>query len=277
MIRMPELPEVEAIRRVLEPQVRGLVIQEVVLRRPEIVEHPAADEFCGRLIGQTLEGIARRGKFLLLRLEGGGHMVVHLRMTGCLLAAPAQLPEEKHTHLVLRLRGGRELRFSDTRRFGRFWLLEPGEADAFSGVEKLGREPFDPAFSAQDLKAGLERRKRAIKECLLDQSVVAGIGNIYSDEILFAAGLHPARPACTLTQEEWGRLAEAIPERLSYFLQKNEMTAEEYLETKGREYRNAPFLQVYGKQGEPCPVCGQALCRTTIGGRSSTFCPHCQT
>ena len=143
-------------------------------------------------------------------------------------------------------------------------------------MEKLGREPFDSSFSGEYLSARLEKRKKAIKECLLDQSVLAGIGNIYADEILFAARIHPARPANTLTAEEWNRLASVIPERLAFFIEKNEATPEEYLESKGRDYRNTPFLQVYGHGGESCPVCGEILCRTVIGGRSSVHCPVCQ-
>lgn len=110
----------------------------------------------------------------------------------------------------------------------------------------------------------------------MEQSVIAGIGNIYSDEILFAAKIHPARPASSLTKEEWSRLAALIPQRLSFFIQANEISAEEYLRTKGREYRNTPYLQVYGHEGEPCPACGTPLRRMVIGGRSSTFCPCCQ-
>lgn len=273
---MPELPEVEAIKRVLEPQVQGLAIQDIVVNQPEIIEHPAADEFCGRVIGQTFDHMERRGKFLLLWLESGDHIVLHLRMTGCLLVTPADMPEEKHTHLVFRLSSGQDLRFSDTRRFGRFWLIASGEADPYSGVEKLGIEPLSSECNVEYLKTHLEKRKKTVKECLLDQSVVAGIGNIYSDEILFAARLHPARPANSLTEDEWGRLAAAIPRQLSYFIEKNKTTPEEYLESKGRDYRNTPFLQVYGHEGEPCSMCGEILCRTVIGGRGSVFCPVCQ-
>lgn len=273
---MPELPEVEAVRRALEPQLLGLAIEDVEVRRPEVVAHPGAETFRERLVGQTFAGMARRGKFLLLQLESGGRVVVHLRMTGCLLLTPAELAEEKHTHLVFRLRGGRELRFSDARRFGRLWLVENGERDTYSGVEALGREPLAPDFTADYLSARLGGRKKAVKECLMDQSVIAGIGNIYADEILFAAGLHPARPACGLGPGDWERLAQVIPERLSFFIEKDRMTPEEYLETKGRDYRNAPFLRVYGHEGQPCPACGERLRRTTIGGRGSTFCPRCQ-
>lgn len=273
---MPELPEVETVRRVIEPQIRGLAIESVAVRRPEIVAHPAADEFCGRLKGRRFERMERRGKFLIARLEDGQRMIFHLRMTGCLLLAPAGLPEEKHTHLVFQLEDGRELRFSDTRRFGRFWLLQEGEEDVYSGIGKLGKEPFDPDFSAEYLIGRLGKRKKSIKECLLEQGVVAGIGNIYSDEILFAARICPTRPAGSLSGEEWKRLSAAVSERLSFFIEKNAITPEEYLRTRGRDYRNTPFLQVYGHEGDPCPVCGNPLRRIVIGGRSSTYCPGCQ-
>lgn len=273
---MPELPEVETIRRVLEPQIRGLVIEQAAVRRPEVVAHPDAGELCRRLTGQTFDGMTRRGKFLVIALESGDRIIIHLRMTGCLLLTPADFPEEKHTHAVFRLSGGRELRFSDTRRFGRLWLIGRGEEDTYSGVAKLGMEPLSPDFTADYLSSALGRRKKAVKECLLDQSVVAGIGNIYSDEILFTARINPARPASSLTAEEWRRLAVAVPERLSFFIRRNEISPEEYLKTKGQDYRNTPCLQVYGHAGEPCPVCGETLCRTSIGGRSSVFCPNCQ-
>ena len=270
------MPEVEAIRQVLEPQVQGLTIQDIGVHRPEIIEHPSADEFCGRLMGQTFDRAERRGKFLLFWFESGDHMVLHLRMTGCLLITPADMPEEKHTHLVFRLSNGKELRFSDTRRFGRFWLIANGEADPYSGIEKLGVEPLASECSAEYLRDRLGKRKKAIKECLLDQSIVAGIGNIYSDEILFAAKIHPARLANSLTATEWSRLAAAIPQQLAYFIKKNQMTPEEYLETKGQDYRNTPFLQAYGREGKPCSICGELLCRMVIGGRGSTYCPACQ-
>lgn len=273
---MPELPEVETIRRVIEPQIKGLAIKDISVRRPEIISHPTANDFCDRLRGQSFCGAQRRGKFLILCLEQGDRVILHLRMTGCLLLTPADFPEEKHTHLIFHLNNGTELRFSDTRRFGRFCLVPNGEDDTYSGVEKLGKEPFDADFSRDYLMERLGKRKKTVKECLLDQSVIAGIGNIYSDEILFAARISPSRPANTLDCEEWTRLAAAIPERLSFFIRKNAITPEEYLETKGRDYRNTPFLQVYGHEGDPCPVCGEPLCRTVIGGRSSTFCPCCQ-
>lgn len=273
---MPELPEVETIKRVIEPQIQGLTIENVTVKRPEVVAYPAADEFCGRLTGQTISHMTRRGKFLVIQLNSNDRIILHLRMTGCLLLTPADYPEEKHTHITFGLNNGKELRFSDTRRFGRFWLIKNGEADTYSGIEKLGAEPSDKLLTAGYLQACLGKRKKAVKECLLDQSMIAGIGNIYSDEILFTAGIYPARPAGSLNMEEWERLAAAIPERISYFIEVNKITPEEYLETKGQDYRNTPFLQVYGQEGKPCPKCGEMLCRMVVGGRGSVYCPVCQ-
>lgn len=273
---MPELPEVETIKRVIEPQIQGLTIENVTVKRPEVTAYPTADEFCKLLAGQTVSHMARRGKFLVIQLNSNDRIILHLRMTGCLLLTPADYPEEKHTHVIFRLNNGKELRFSDTRRFGRLWLLKNDEADTYSGIEKLGTEPLDKLLAAEYLKALLGKRKKAVKECLLDQSVIAGIGNIYSDEILFTAGIYPARPANSLNMEEWERLAAAIPERISYFIEVNRITPEEYLETKGQDYRNTPFLQVYGQEGKPCPKCGEMLCRIVVGGRSSVYCPACQ-
>lgn len=273
---MPELPEIETIKSVIEPQVQGLIIEKVTVNRPEVIAYPTANVFCNLLTGQTISHMERRGKFIILALHSGDHIVLHLRMTGCLLLTPADFPEEKHTHIVLLLSNKKELRFSDTRRFGRFWLLQNGEADTYSGVDKLGMEPFSPDFTAEYLNARLGKRKKTIKECLLDQSIVAGIGNIYSDEILFAAGIYPARPANSLKPTEWKRLATTIPERLAYFIKVNTITPEEYLETKGQDYRNTPFLQAYGQEGKPCPICGATLCRIVVGGRGSIYCPACQ-
>lgn len=273
---MPELPEVETIKRVIEPQIQGRMITKVAVRRPEVAAYPEADEFCRRLTGQTVSHMSRQGKFLIIHLENKERIVLHLRMTGGLLLAPAQCPEEKYTHVVFSLDNGTELRFSDMRRFGRFWLLREEETDTCTGMDKLALDPLAPACNAEYLSSHLSKRRKAIKECLLEQTIIAGIGNIYSDEILFTAGIYPARPANSLKQTEWERLAEAIPERISYFIEKNAITAEEYLETKGRDYRNTPFLQVYGHGGSPCPKCRETLCRMVIGGRSSVYCPVCQ-
>ena len=147
---------------------------------------------------------------------------------------------------------------------------------SLSLIHILGPEPFGTAADAGYLQAVCGTRKRAVKECLLDQSIIAGIGNIYADEILFASHIRPDKPARSLSEAEWKSLAKTIPERLNYFIEKNRVTPAEYLAGKGKKYRNTPFLQVYGRKGKPCPVCGAALCRIVIAGRGSVFCPHCQ-
>lgn len=273
---MPELPEVETIKRVIEPQIKGLVIEKVTVRRPEVVAYPDTDTFCKILTNQVISHMERRGKFLIILLTSGDRIILHLRMTGCLLLTPADYPEEKHTHIILSLNSGMELRFTDMRRFGRFWMIPKDETDTYSGTHKLGIEPLTEAVTFEYLHTHFGKRKKTVKECLLDQSVIAGIGNIYSDEILFTAGIHPARPANSLNRKEWEILAAVIPERISYYIETNKISAEEYLQTKGRDYRNTPFLQVYGHAGSPCPKCRETLCRMIIGGRSSVYCPACQ-
>lgn len=273
---MPELPEVETIRRVIEPQIKGLEIENIRLGNAQIIAYPTADEFCRRLKGQRVSSMSRKGKFLQIHLKSGDCVVLHLRMTGCLLVTPSDYPLLKHTHIVFGLTGGKELRFWDMRRFGRFWLIPKGEVDTYSGIDKLGIEPFAEKLNAAYMKKHFGNRKKAIKTCLLEQNVIAGIGNIYSDEILFTSKIPPDFPANCLIADEWERLAKAIPNRLEYFIEKNSISAEEYLAGKGKDYRNTPFLQVYGHAGEPCPVCGETLVRTVIGGRSSVYCPRCQ-
>ncbi len=273
---MPELPEVETIRRILDPELSGLRISRIRISSPSVIAYPSPEEFSRRLEGQALTGTSRRGKYLILGTEGGDRVIIHLRMTGCLLLVPSPVPAEKHTHAVFILDDGRELRFSDTRRFGRLWLIGCGEDDSFTGIAKLGPEPFDPIVSGGYLSGRLGRSRRAIKECLMDQSVIAGIGNIYSDEILFRAKIAPGTEAIGITKAEWAALASIIPECLSFFVEKNAISLEDHARTKGREYRNTPYLQVYGHAGEPCPVCGTELAKAVIGGRSSVYCPSCQ-
>lgn len=273
---MPELPEVETIRRVLAPQIKGQKIMGIGIAHKQVIAHPSAELFCDRIIGQAFSHVERRGKFLIFCFAGGDSMVVHLRMTGSLLVTPPEYPQEKHTHVVFSLADGKELRYIDARRFGRLWLLEKGEEDNVTGMDKLGPEPFDEALTAEYLRERLLKRKKSIKECLLDQSIVAGIGNIYGDEILFAAGIHPARPARDLTMCEYERLVKQIYETLEYFIEKNVIPAEDYLAGKGQTYRNTPYLRVYGKEKKPCPICGRELQKIVLAGRSSVFCAHCQ-
>lgn len=272
---MPELPEVEMVRGAIAPRVCGRAIERAQLADASVCGHPGPERFVRAVCGRTITSLARRGKFLRFCLDCG-ELVVHLRMTGVLMACPPDFPAEPHTRAVLDLSGGMQLRFADVRRFGRLWLIDAGEVDDFTGMDRLGAEPFDPCVTGAWLKERLGRSSRAVKTCLLDQTAVCGIGNIYSDEILFAARIHPQRPARSLTAPEWKRLAQTTKELMSFHVERTRASPEEYLRTRGREYRNTPFLRVYGHAGEACPVCGTKLERAVIGGRSSVYCPKCQ-
>lgn len=273
---MPELPEVETVRRILEPQIAGKVVEAVELRNAQVIAYPEAEQFAALPQGQRIQNISRRGKFLTLHFENGDRLSLHLRMTGQLLVMSEGEPLEKHTHLILSLSDGNQLRYIDVRRFGRFWYFQKDETDALTGQDALGPEPTDPILTAEYLKSKLGRWKKTIKELLHDQAVVAGIGNIYSDEILFEAGIYPGAKCGALSDADWRRLASAIPEVILSGIEADQMTPEEYLRGKGKEYRNTEHLRVYGRNGQPCPTCGEALCRKVIGGRSSTYCPNCQ-
>ena len=212
---MPELPEVETIRRIIGPQVSGRSITSLEIHNPQIIAFPDADTFSSSLVGCSFTGMSRRGKFLIFHLDNGSRLVLHLRMTGQMLVTPADYQEEKHTHLKAELSDGKQIRYIDIRRFGRFWLLGKDQADTVTGMDKLGIEPDDKLLTANFLIEKLNKRKKAIKEMLHDQTIIAGIGNIYSDEILHAARIYPEKSCNALTNAEWKRLAEQIPKVLS--------------------------------------------------------------
>ena len=273
---MPELPEVETIKRIIEPQLVGRRIEAVNILNSQIIAYPSADEFATACQSKTIKAMSRRGKFLTIHFEDGSRVSLHLRMTGQLLVMPEDYPMEKHTHLIMNLSDGKQIRYIDVRRFGRFWYLKLDEEDTITGMDKLGPEPDDPVLTGAYLQDKLGRKKKAIKEMLHDQSVVAGIGNIYSDEILYASGIYPESKCAELNAEDWDTIAANIKKVIAWGIDLNKMTPEEYLEGKGKEYRNTPFLKVYGHEGKQCEKCGSIFERITIGGRSSCFCPKCQ-
>ncbi|MDO5574778.1 MAG: bifunctional DNA-formamidopyrimidine glycosylase/DNA-(apurinic or apyrimidinic site) lyase [bacterium] len=273
---MPEMPEVEIIRRIIEPQIAAQKVMSVSVNHSQIIGYPEADEFVRLLSGQTFKNMSRRGKFLTFHFENEDKLVLHLKMTGQLLVTPFDYPEEKHTHLIINLSGGNQIRYIDVRRFGRFWYLKKDEIDTVTGQDKLGLEPFDETFTAEYLKKKLSKRKKSIKEMLHDQSIIAGIGNIYSDEILSEAGIYPEEKCMDLEDADWEKLTDKVREIIAWGIDTNEMTPEEYLAGKGKEYSNIPNLRVYGLEGKPCRKCNDAIERIVIGGRSSCFCPSCQ-
>lgn len=273
---MPELPEVETIKRIVCPQLAGRTIETTEVRNAQVIAYPKSTCFSKAMSGQVISNMSRRGKFLTIQLENGDRLSLHLRMTGQLTVVPESEPIEKHTHLIFHLSGGSQLRYIDTRRFGRFWLLRKGEADTVTGQNKLGLEPTDPAITGEYLKTLLGKRKKTVKEMLLDQAVIAGIGNIYSDEILLAAKIYPGTACRILNEYDWDKLAKKIPEIIIWGIESNNMTPDEYLRGKGKEYRNISQLRIYGRAGKPCVRCGTIIDKVTICGRTSCYCPSCQ-
>ncbi|NLF80602.1 MAG: bifunctional DNA-formamidopyrimidine glycosylase/DNA-(apurinic or apyrimidinic site) lyase [Clostridia bacterium] len=273
---MPELPEIETVKRTLTPLICGATIQSCRIIRPEVIKHPAPGDFALLLRGQRIASAGRRGKYLLLNLTGGDTLIAHLRMTGRMLCAPPEHALPLHTHVVFELDNGCELRFADTRRFGGLWLQRAGETDDFSGKQRLGPEPFDACFGADYLKARLGKRRITIKQGILDQAVVAGLGNIYADEALYLAGIAPDRRTDSISYAEWQAMAAAIIPVLESAIAHNGTTFSDYLDGAGREGQNLPYLQVYRRTGQPCRHCGTAIARIKVGGRSSHYCPVCQ-
>jgi len=269
---LPELPEVETIRRDLEPLILGATIVGVELFWPGSIARPSAQEFEDLISGRTIFRLCRRGKYLIFVLSGGWNLIVHLAMTGRLLLN--QLEMDRHTHALFHLKDGRNLLFVDMRKFGRLHLVK----DTQEVVGRLGPEPLEAGFTPQRLAHLLANRRGALKSLLLNQRFLAGLGNIYSDEALFQAGLHPQRPAATLSGEEVKRLHRAIREVLFQGLADGGSTLndETYRRPNEEKGRHQERLQVFQRTGSPCPRCGAAIERIVLGGRGTYFCPRCQ-
>ncbi len=316
---MPELPEVETIKRTLSPRVVGRTIERVEVRTPKFIVGASPEGFRSAVEGARITDLGRRGKFLVFRLEyprgqeaaagdpglagrvaerpaatagpaGGGlcpdaDILVHLKMAGqlvwCLPGDDLGATRSKHTHVIFHLDDGSELRYIDLRHFGRVYFARGDAADpALDGALRtfagLGPEPRQGALEWEPFRAKLRARKARLKPLLLDQSFVAGLGNIYVDESLFRAGLHPLRRASTLTDGEARRLHEAMHEVLAEAIDLRGTSVRDYVDGEGQRGSFAERLQAYGRTGQPCLRCGTPIERIVIGGRSSHFCPKCQ-
>jgi formamidopyrimidine-DNA glycosylase len=271
---MPELPEVETFATDLRPQLVGRRITAAHILWSRTLAEPDVPELTARLAGQKIDRVGRRGKFLVLALESGDSLLVHLRMTGRLQIVPDESPElaGPHVRAWFELDDGRVLNFTDPRKFGRIWLTE----DLTRVVGKLGPEPLAWDFSAEILAERLGRRRGAIKALLLNQEIVAGLGNIYADEALFLAGIHPLRSGASLTSGEIERLHAAIRQVLGEAIGERGTTLRDYRPPYGQigAYQNE--LRVYQKTGQPCPRCGTPIQRIRVTQRSTHYCPHCQ-
>jgi len=273
-ILMPELPEVETIARTLEPAVRGRVIAGVeLLYRPML--RTGSKKGLDSLRGRRVLAVRRRGKMLIIEFEGARTLVFHLKMTGQFSLAVPGDERDKHTRLVVRFEdGANELRFRDVRKFG-FLLCLEGDPEAVCGeLACLGPEPLEVGLA--EFAASLGRRKGRIKSLLLDQTVIAGIGNIYADEMLFEARIHPETRASSLGKQAVAQLYASMKKILTQAIAEKGSTLQDYRDAEGKAGNFQFFHKVYDRKGEPCVVCGTRVRMRRIGGRSSHFCPKCQ-
>lgn len=271
---MPELPEVETIRLTLLQKLVGAKILSGEILHEKMVLGTTAAEFLDRVAGKTITGLERRGKYLLLELAEGLVIGIHLRMTGRLTVEKASLPVAKATYFRLLLDNGMEFRFNDQRKFGKVFLFEQGNPP--QSLLKIGPEPLSPQFTASVLRERFGRRSLAVKKALLNQEIIAGVGNIYADEALFISGIHPARPVNSLTDAEIDALFHGIQQVLREGIQYRGTTFRDYRDGEGRLGSYQTKLRVYGQKGKPCPICGSLIVKMNFGGRGTHFCPLCQ-
>ncbi|HNQ87527.1 MAG TPA: bifunctional DNA-formamidopyrimidine glycosylase/DNA-(apurinic or apyrimidinic site) lyase [Verrucomicrobiota bacterium] len=280
---MPELPEVETIRRELEPLVRDKTIRGVRIERSDIIGFPAPDMFARAILGQRIAELGRRGKYLLVRLCAGTVvrqlLVVHLRLSGQLAVHAARTRPLRFERVRFLLSGGECLVFIEPRVLGRVYLVEEDHLpDVLGGLRHMGLEPIQPEFDAAYLRRKVGHRSARIKALLLDQRIAAGVGNIYSDEALFRAGINPNRPGDALRPREIERLAAALRDVL---LEGIKHLGTSMRDSRYRRPNHLPggfqkLLQVFGREGEPCRICGSEIVACTIANRTSRYCPRCQ-
>lgn len=273
---MPELPEVETVVRTLRGLVVGKTIERVSVTLPRIVRFPHDTEaFKAGLTGQTIHEIKRRAKFIQFVLDRDV-LVSHLRMEGRYGLYAAQDPVEKHTHVIFHFTDGTELRYRDVRQFGTMDLFPLGMETQAGPLAKLGVEPLEEAFTADVLRQLLKDRTTKIKPLLLNQECIVGLGNIYVDESLFKAGIHPEKPAGKLTKKQVARLHESIVATLSEAVEQGGSSIKSYVNGQGEMGMFQQSLLVYGRKDEPCVNCGTPIVRLVVGGRGTHICPACQ-
>lgn len=269
---MPELPEVETIVRKLKPQLIGKTIQDAQLRWPRTLAFPSPGKFRELVKGQQIEGVTRRAKYFILQLSDFS-LLIHLRMSGDLLIKEGKIKPETHDRLILSLLSAEgdlsHLVFNDTRKFGRVWLT----ASAEDVLGKLGPEPLNRSFTPRWLHTALHSRHRLLKPLLLDQTFLAGLGNIYADEALHLAKLHPLTASDSITEQQAQALHGAICQVLKEGIRRNGASFDWVY--RGGEYQY--HFRVYDRAGKPCPVCGTSIERIIVGQRSTHVCPTCQT
>jgi len=274
---VPELPEVETVRRRIAPLVEGATIAGAEIVDPRLTRPVSPSLVADALVGERIAAVERRGKYLLWRLESGRTLVVHLRMTGSLLHFPAgDLPADAHRRATLALDTGAAVGYRDVRRFGTWELLDDGHLRPYL-ASRLGPEPLAPSFTSARLARIVAGRRAPIKAVLLDQRRIAGIGNIYADEALWRARIHPRRPAGELDAPEIAHLHRAVRAALRRGVELNGSTLRDYVTPDGEGGGMQHEFHVYGRLGDPCDRCGRPIERIVVGGRGTWLCSRCQT
>jgi formamidopyrimidine-DNA glycosylase len=280
---MPELPEVETVARDLRPMITGTTIAGARCSWPRTLRTHDPDAFSSAIVGRTVLAVGRRAKLVVVDLSGDAALTIHLKMTGQLFVVPVETPEDPYVRLVLELADGREVRFRDIRKFGRVGLYgrDPVSGELVTEVggvavfAAFGPEPLDLAFTVRDFRQRLRRRSGRLKSLLLDQSFLAGVGNIYADEALWAARLHPLRTVGTLRPADERRLYEAMRSILGEAVERRGSSVDDYTAPDG-DGSMQDRLQVYQRTGAPCPRCGRPIKRIVVGARSTHLCSWCQ-
>jgi formamidopyrimidine-DNA glycosylase len=273
---MPELPEVEMVRRQLAPVLEGRRFDSVEISDARLTRPLPPDEVARELQGERVERVDRRGKYLILRFSSGRALLVHLRMTGSLRhAGSGELPDDPYRRALVQLDDGTEVGYRDVRRFGTWLLLEPDDVDAYVNA-RVGAEPLGSSFRSRDLAARLEGRRAPIKAAILDQRTVAGVGNIYADEALWRARIHPLTPAAKLGREDVQALYRSMRKALEHGIARQGSTLRDYRLPDGESGTMQDEFKVYGRAGEPCDRCGTPIDKIRVAGRGTWYCPSCQ-
>jgi formamidopyrimidine-DNA glycosylase len=273
---VPELPEVETVRSQLAPALEGRTVVRVEILDERLTRPFAPAEVAAGLEGERVAAVERRGKYLIVRFESGRVLLIHLRMTGSLRFAPAgTLAVDPHRRAVVRLDDGSDVAYRDVRRFGTWLLFEPGELDDYLSA-RLGHEPLERRFTPRELATRFAGRRAPVKAVVLDQRVVAGLGNIYADEALWYARVHPLRPAGDLAAEEVAAVHKGIRRALRAGITRQGATLRDYSTPDGERGAMQDEFRVYGRAGEPCDRCGTPIEKTRAGGRGTWYCPGCQ-
>lgn len=272
---MPELPEVETVKEILKRQILNKTISHVDVLYEKIVRNYAVDSFKKELRGQTLTDIKRKGKYIFFHFDKAV-LIIHLRMEGKFFVRKENEPIEKHEHVIFHFTDGIDLRYHDVRKFGTMEITHQGEEKSVKGVDKLGYEPFDAEFTTDYLKEKITISKRPIKSILLDQTVIAGLGNIYVDEVLFLCKIDPKRLGNSITDTELTDITIFSKQVLADAIELGGTTIRSYMSSLGVTGRFQNELKVHTKEGVPCDVCGTLIRKTKVGGRGTYFCPTCQ-